>query len=179
MKIMSVDWAFHKTGIAIYDSETKTITTTIWEINKNVKINWWNIHFYKDIKKEMNLLYLRTLEKTIGLINTFDQILVEVGFGKVDKMSLYYAWFYNFWVERPFADVMFINSQEWIKKMLKVNSVNKLKKGQDKQLLKEQFNKRFNIVGDFTQDEIDAVMMLLWKYPNLKVKKVEKSKYQF
>ena len=172
MKILSVDWAFHKTGIALYDSETKTITTTIWEINKNVKINWWNIHFYRDIKKEMSLLYFRTLEKTIGLLNRFDQILVEVGFGKVDKMSLYYAWFYNFWVERPFADVMFINSQEWIKKMLKVNSVNKLKKGQDKQLLKEKFNKRFNTNNKFSQDEIDAVMMLLYIYPDLEVKKI-------
>ena len=168
MKILSVDWAFHKTGIALYDSETKTITTTIWEINKNVKINWWNIHFYKDIKKEMNLLYVRT----IGLTTTIDQILVEVGFGKVDKMSLFYAWFYNFWVERPFADVRFINSQEWIKKMLKVNSVNKLKKGQDKQLLKEKFNKRFNTNNKFSQDEIDAVMMLLYIYPDLEVKKI-------
>ena len=168
MKILSVDWAFHKTGIAIYDSETKTITTTIWEINKNVKINWWNIHFYKDIKKEMNLLYF----STIGWTARIDQILVEVGFGKVDKMSLFYAWFYNFWVEKPFVDVMFINSQEWIKKMLKVNSVNKLKKGQDKQLLKELFNKRFNTTNKFSQDEIDAVMMLLYIYPNLEVKKI-------
>lgn len=168
MKIMSVDWAFHKTGIAIYDSDTKTITTTIWEINKNVKINWWNIHFYRDIKKELSLLYLRT----VGLMTRIDQILVEVGFGKVDKMSLFYAWFYNFWVERPFADVMFINSQEWIKKMLKVNNFNKLKKGQDKLLLKELFNKRFKTVNKFSQDEIDAVMMLLYTYPNLEVKKI-------
>lgn len=168
MKILSVDWAFHKTGIAIYDSETKTITTTIWEINKNVKIDWWNIQFYKDIKKELSMLYF----KTIGLTTRIDQILVEVGFGKVDKMSLYYAWFYNFWVERPFADVMFINSQEWIKEMLKVNSVNKLKKGQDKQLLKELFYKKFNTKNGFSQDEIDAVMMLLYVYPNLEVKEI-------
>ena len=168
MRILSVDWAFHKTGIALYDSETKTITTTIWEINKNVKINWWNIHFYKDIKKELSMLYF----KTVGLTERIDQILVEVGFGKVDKMSLFYAWFYNFWVERPATDIMFINSQEWIKKMLKVNNFNKLKKGQDKLLLKELFNKRFKTVNKFSQDEIDAVMMLLYTYPNLEVKKI-------
>ena len=168
MRILSVDWAFHKTGIALYDSETKTITTTIWEINKNVKINWWNIHFYKDIKKELTMLYF----KTTGLPSRIDQILVEVGFGKVDKMSLFYAWFYNFWVERPCLDVMFINSQEWIKKKLKVNNFNKLKKGQDKLLLKELFYKKFNTKNGFSQDEIDAVMMLLYTYPNLEVKKI-------
>lgn len=172
MKIMSVDWAFHKTGIAIYDSETKTITTTIWEINKNVKINWWNIHFYKDIKKELGMLYFQTIFHTVGLTTRIDQILVEVGFGKVDKMSLFYAWFYNFWVERPAYDIMFINSQEWIKDMLKVNNFNKLKKGQDKKLLKELFYKKFNTQNEFSQDEIDAVMMLLYKYPNLEVKKI-------
>lgn len=168
MRILSVDWAFHKTGIALYDSETKTITTTIWEINKNVKINWWNIHFYKDIRKELSMLYF----KTIGLTTRIDQILVEVGFGKVDKLSLFYAWFYNFWVERPVANIMFINSQEWIKKSLKVDHVNKLKKNQDKQLLKEKFNKRFNTKDKFSQDEIDSVMMLLYVYPNLEVKKI-------
>ena len=172
MKIMSVDWAFHKTGIAIYDSETKTITTTIWEINKNVKINWWNIHFYKDIKRELSILYCKTIYNAIGLAERIDQILVEVGFGKVDKMSLFYAWFYNFWVERSATDIMFINSQEWIKKMLKVNNFNKLKKGQDKQLLKELFYKKFNTKNGFSQDEIDAVMMLLYTYPNLEVKKI-------
>ena len=86
-------------------------------------------------------------------------------------MSLFYAWFYNIWLDKR-CDVMFINSQQWIKDMLKVNSVNKLKKGQDKHLLKELFSKRFNTKNKFSQDEIDAVMMLLYKYPNLEVKKI-------
>lgn len=171
MKILSVDWAFHKTGIALYDSEKETITTWVYTIKDSIKIKWWDQQFYEWYIKHLRYMILQNQ----GL--NADKILVEVGFGKVDKMSLFYAWFYGEWWK--WKKVEFINSSTWIKECLKVNHVNKLKKNQDKQLLKEQFNKRFNIVGEFSQDEIDATMMLLWKYPNIKVKKVEKSMYQF
>ena len=170
MKVLSVDWAFHKTGLALYDSETETIITWVYTIKDTVKIYWWNQKFYEWYIKHLRYMILQNAGFNA------DKILVEVGFGRVDKMSLFYAWFYGEWWK--WQKVEFINSSTWIKDMLKVKHVNKLKKNQDKQLLKEQFNKRFNIVGEFSQDEIDAVMMLLWRYPNIKVKRVEKALYE-
>jgi hypothetical protein len=72
--------------------------------------------------------------------------------------------------------VEFIKSSEWIKECLRINHVNKLKKNQDKELIKQQFIKRFNNYDYnwLTQDEIDAIMMLLTTYPNLKVDGIKK-----
>ena len=169
-KILSVDWAFHNTGIALYDIETKIITTTIWAIPNKVKIEWWDISFYEVVKKQFNLFYYNTCKPIDGI----KQILVEVGFGKVDKMSLFYAWFYNLWLDKK-ATVMFINSSEWIRNFLKINRLRDLKKGKDKELLKELFYKRFNNVPrNFSQDEIDAVMMLLNTYPGLEIKEIKR-----
>ena len=171
MKILSYDWAFHRTGIALYNSETETIYTTVYTIKEKHKIKWWDPNFYEWYIKRLRYMILRSGGMEI------DNMLIEVGFGRVDKMSLFYAWFYGEWLK--WKKIEFINSSTWIKECLKVNHVNKLKKNEDKKLLKEQFNKKFNIIGEFSQDEIDATMMLLWRYPNIKVKKIEKLEIVF
>ena len=169
MKILSVDWAFHNTGLAFYDSETKTSTLTTYIIKDKIKIKWWDLEFFNWYMKQLQFMMLKN-----GLIQA-DVILVEVGFGKVDKMSLFYSWFYSFWAHLSNQkEVVYINSSLWIKQVLKVNNMNKINKNMDKQLLKELFYKRFNTVTQFTQDEIDATMMLLWKYPNLEIKEIKR-----
>lgn len=167
MKILSVDWAFHKTGLASYNDKTKFISVKVFEIPKKHAIKWWNKDFYFD--------YLEVMDPIIKSINHYDKVLVEVGFGKVDKFTLFNAWFYGMWAyyrER----VEFIKSSEWIKECLRINHVNKLKKNQDKDLIKQQFIKRFNNhdYNWLTQDEIDAIMMLLTTYPNLTVDGIKK-----
>ena len=167
MKILSVDWAFHNTGFALYDSETKTLALLTYTIKNNIKIKWWDLEFFKWYIKQLYFMMLKN-----GLIRV-DVILVEVGFGKVDKMSLFYSWFYSFWAQwSRQKEVLYINSSLWIKQVLKVNNMNKINKNMDKQLLKELFYKRFNTLEQFTQDEIDATMMLLWKYPNIEIKEI-------
>ena len=167
--ILSVDWAFHKTGLAFYDSETKTLTLSTYTIKDTIKIKWWDLDFFNWYMKQLHFMMLKN-----DLLQA-DIILIEVGFGKVDKMSLLYSWFYSFWAHLSNQkEVIYINSSLWIKQVLNVNNMNKIDKNMDKQLLKELFYKRFNTLEQFTQDEIDATMMLLWKYPDIEIKEIKR-----
>ena len=120
--ILSVDWAFHKTGFAYYDCETKICYTWTYEIPDKVKINWWNEDFYWKYKSKM-LRHLFNFKLVNGYSLVSNNYLVEVGFGKVDKMSLFYAWFYHMWLNDGWK-VEFINSKDWIIKTLNVNHPN-------------------------------------------------------
>ena len=161
--ILSVDWAFHKTGFAYYDSDNNIIIVRVFEIRDKYKIKYWDQEFYID--------YLCILKNEVSRFGEINQYVVEIGYGKADKMSLFYAWFYNFWL-RQSRNVVFVNPNSWICETLGITNINQVEKGQDKQLIKEYFQKYFEIVDDITQDEIDAVMMLVWKYPKLKGKKI-------
>lgn len=163
MKIISVDWAFHKTGLAIYDSNSKTLYSTLWLISDKYKIKLLDKDFYK--------WYASVFEKHSIKANKNDIVLVEVGYQRIDTMTRFYDTFIHLWILK-YDNVKFLNSRTWIQNTLKDTTLNKLKKGQDKQLLADLFYDRFGERFDITQDEIDAIMMLLNEYPNIEIKKL-------
>ena len=176
MNILSVDWAFHNTGFCYYDHDKKIIYLWTMKIEKKKKIELWNTSFYYWYKQELrkNIFKFKMLNGYLHLRNDY---VVEIGFGKADKMSLFYAWFYNMWLDDKLCNVEFINSKDWITKTLNVDNANKLKDRDDKLELANLFYERFKdmkLDKNITQDEKDATMMLLHKYPTLKIKKIVK-----
>ena len=163
MKIISIDWAFHKTGIAIYDSTKKIIYSVVWLIPDKYKIKLLDKDFYK--------WYVSTFENNTIKADKNDIVLVEVGYQRIDTMTRFYDTFIHLWMLK-YQNVKFLNSRTWIQNTLKNTTLNKLKKGQDKQLLADLFYDRFGERFDITQDEIDAIMMLLNEYPNIEIKKI-------
>ena len=163
MKIISIDWAFHKTGIAIYDSSSKTLYSSLWVIADKYKIKLLDKDFYK--------WYVSIFEKNTIKVDKNDIVLVEVGYQRIDTMTRFYDTFIHLWMLK-YQNLKFLNSRTWIQHTLKNTVLSKLKKGQDKQLLADLFYDRFGERFDITQDEIDAIMMLLDAYPNIEIKKI-------